>query len=583
MDQGDFDRLGSTVVDLGNNFATTESEIVHMVLRLAGVGTQAGFTESQLLGIATTLSSVGIEAEAGGTAFSRVFAEMDKAVLGGGKELKGFNDVIGATGQDFLTLFDEGPEKALIAFVNGLQQIKEEGGNVHTALEELGFDNVRIRDALLRTAGAGDLLSDAINLGTNAWEENNALTREAELRFATASSQIQFAKNEMKDLAITVGGSVAPAFIKLINLLKPAVRWLNEFSAAHPLAIQVVLGLGLAVGGLGVALLTLAGIAKLTAVAIGGYSAAVVAANFISGLWGGGLLVLRAQLLALAIQQKITAIATWILNAALWANPIVLIVAGIIALVAALAVAGWAMKRFRKEIIGFLFNFDEWLAGLGDKARQAGFEFIRSFIKGLTGGEDPFGDGFLGFAEWLADLPRRARQAGAAFIKSFITGLFSGESELDSTMREIVGNIRMFLPFSDAKVGPLSDLTESGKRLIQTLGRGIEMGGNLPFGRVFVGLVEWLNNLPGRAREAGAEFIAAFIFGLTGGGNPFEDGFLGFLEWLNNLPGRAREAGAEFIAAFIFGLTGGGNPFEDGFLGFLEWLNNARTCPRSWG
>ena len=131
---------------------------------------------------------------------------------------------------------------------------------------------------------------------------------------------------------------------------------------------------------------------------------------------------------------------------------------------------------FEDGFLGFL----EWLNNLPGRAREAGAEFIAAFIFGLTGGGNPFEDGFLGFLEWLNNLPGRAREAGAEFIAAFIAGLVGSKSELDSTMREIVGNIRMFLPFSDAKVGPLSDLTESGKRLIQTLGRGIEMGGNLP-------------------------------------------------------------------------------------------------------
>ena len=76
----DFDRLGSTVVDLGNNFATTEAEIVAMALRLAGAGDLIGLTEAQILGICHALTSVGVNAEAGGTAFSRIFTDIDKAV-----------------------------------------------------------------------------------------------------------------------------------------------------------------------------------------------------------------------------------------------------------------------------------------------------------------------------------------------------------------------------------------------------------------------------------------------------------------------------------------------------------------------
>ena len=62
MSQKDFDKLGSSIVSLGNNMATTESAIVDMSLRLAGTGTQIGLTEHQLMAMAAAMSSVGIEA-----------------------------------------------------------------------------------------------------------------------------------------------------------------------------------------------------------------------------------------------------------------------------------------------------------------------------------------------------------------------------------------------------------------------------------------------------------------------------------------------------------------------------------------
>ena len=67
MSQQDFDRLGAAIVHLGNNFATTEAEIVEMSLRLAGAGNLVGLTEAQILSLATGLTSVGVNAEAGGT------------------------------------------------------------------------------------------------------------------------------------------------------------------------------------------------------------------------------------------------------------------------------------------------------------------------------------------------------------------------------------------------------------------------------------------------------------------------------------------------------------------------------------
>ena len=70
--------------------ATTESEIMSMAMRLAAQGTQVGMTEAQIMALSATMSSLGIEAEAGGTAMTTVLKKIDKAVGDGGKSLQGF-------------------------------------------------------------------------------------------------------------------------------------------------------------------------------------------------------------------------------------------------------------------------------------------------------------------------------------------------------------------------------------------------------------------------------------------------------------------------------------------------------------
>ena len=79
MDQSQFGNLGATLVDLGNNFATVESDIMNMSLRLAAAGHQVGLTEPQILGFAAALSSVGVRAEMGGSAFSKALINMEVA------------------------------------------------------------------------------------------------------------------------------------------------------------------------------------------------------------------------------------------------------------------------------------------------------------------------------------------------------------------------------------------------------------------------------------------------------------------------------------------------------------------------
>ena len=178
MSQKDFDRLGSVIVDLGNNLATTEAEIVAMGMRLAGAGSQIGLSEAQIMALAGALSSVGIEAEAGGSAFSKVMIDMQLAVEKGGAKLENFAKVAGMSSQDFQKAFKEDAAGAIIAFIKGLSTAEERGMSAIKILDDMGISEVRLRDALLRSAGASDVFTDSLAMGTKAWEENTALTKE---------------------------------------------------------------------------------------------------------------------------------------------------------------------------------------------------------------------------------------------------------------------------------------------------------------------------------------------------------------------------------------------------------------------
>lgn len=90
MSHSDFGRFGSALVDLGNNYATTESAIMNMATRLAAAGSRVGLSQAQILGFATALSSVGLEAQAGGTAFSKAVIQMQVAVETGQRVSQGF-------------------------------------------------------------------------------------------------------------------------------------------------------------------------------------------------------------------------------------------------------------------------------------------------------------------------------------------------------------------------------------------------------------------------------------------------------------------------------------------------------------
>ncbi|KAB2337658.1 phage tail tape measure protein [Cytobacillus depressus] len=313
MPQDQFDRLGATIVDLGNNLATTESEIVAMGLRIAGAGSQVGLTEAQILAFAGALSSVGIEAEAGGSAFSRVMIEIANASANGEDAIKAFSDVAGMSAKDFQKLFKEDSAGAIIAFVEGLDKMSKEGKNVFGVLEDLGLSEIRVRDALLRASGAGDLFRESLEIGTKAWEENVALTKEAEERYKTTASQFQILWNRVKLIGITIGDALIPALLStldamspLLDMLEQAAEWFKNLDPAIQViiiaigAIAAAIGpvlatLGLMITGIGSAITAFAGLSG----AIGGAGGAIGILTGPIGIAVAAIVGLGATLVAL--------------------------------------------------------------------------------------------------------------------------------------------------------------------------------------------------------------------------------------------------------------------------------------------
>ena len=216
-DQSLFQNIGSTIVDLGNNFATTEQPIMMMAQRLAGAGKQVGLTEAQVLGFATALSSVGIEAQMGGSAFSKALIKMEVAAETGGEALEDFAKVSGMTGEQFRKLFREDAAAAFQAFIVGLAKLDEEGESAIATLNDIGIKEVRLRDTMLRSVNATELFSRAQQRANKAWAENTALTVEANKRYATTASQLTNLKNKAMLFAQQIGDDLNPTIHKLMS------------------------------------------------------------------------------------------------------------------------------------------------------------------------------------------------------------------------------------------------------------------------------------------------------------------------------------------------------------------------------
>ena len=263
MSADNYDRLGAVIVDLGNNFATTESEITQMGTRLASGGKLAGLTEPQIMALAAAMSSVGIEAEAGGTAMTQTLNAIEKAVATGEDSLQSFADVAGMSADSFAEMWNTDALGALTAFIRGLGSLDEQGESAVLVLEDLGLTGIRQSNMLKSLALAADQMDSAVQTANTAWDENIALTNEANKRYATTQSKLDMMQNAYNNLKVAVGDAFTPALRDAYDAGTDVLNVLGEFVQENPALVKGVATFTGVVGGATVALTAYAAISKV--------------------------------------------------------------------------------------------------------------------------------------------------------------------------------------------------------------------------------------------------------------------------------------------------------------------------------
>ena len=384
-----YSRLGSVIVALGNNYATTEADIVNMAQNLASAGTQVGMSESDILALAAALSSVGLEADAGGTAFSKALISMQLAVETNSKSLKDWASVAGMSAEEFARKFREDATGALQAFIEGLAKCGGESESAIKVLNDMGIKETRLRDSLLRSANASDVFTSAIQTGSAAWRENNALQEEANKRYETTASQLKIMKNHIQDAGITLGSVFLPVLSKAAGKISELA---DKLAGMDKGTQQVIVGVLAFVAILSPLLI---GIGKIST----GISAIIGIGTKLSGMFAGMGAAAQAGGAAAAAGMSAPIL------------PILGIIAAITATVGVITILWQKSEEFRnffagmweglKEVIdGFLekINFGdkidsikEKIAGLGDKIKglssyfqAVGTALAVSFIPFLT-------------------------------------------------------------------------------------------------------------------------------------------------------------------------------------------------------
>lgn len=374
--------LASGVVDLGNKFEATESEIVDASLRIAGAGTQVGFTAGEIMGLAASLSSVGIGVEMGSTAISMSLGNIQSAVQSGGKDLEVWANAAQTSSERFREAWLANPAKGFLMVLQGLEAMGAKGENVFAQLEAMGASGTRASSTFLRLATANKKVASSFDIGNAAVAANKALTDEVTKKYAIFNSRLQLLKNSMSDLLVTVGTPMLAWGKALVDTLNDGVGALKSFATAFAEADP--------------------GMQKFV--------------GFLSGILIVGPPALTAVLMFTGAVQGLSIALMY-----LWANPIGLTILGFALLAAAVigVVATWdkVVLRFKANMAKMKADFYSVLVIptlRGLKALAEGFEWFGGF----------FASGNFGYADGVQkDMDDAQNIVDAALIEERLARL----------------------------------------------------------------------------------------------------------------------------------------------------------------
>lgn len=504
------EKLGNSIVYLGNNFATSESEIVHMTNRLAAGGTLAGLTTQEILGLATAMSSVGITAEAGGTAMTQTLTAIEKEFAafteGTDNNLARIGEIAGMSADEFAKAWKEKPAEAIAAFIGGLGDLDEKGENAVLVLDELGMSGIRQSNMLKSLALASDVLTEAIEGSNYAYEESTALTDEASKRYEDFNTKTHQLKESFKYLGSEVGGTIAEMLLPVVEKLSEFLQKMAEGWQKLPDPIKkFIVSLGGIAATIG-PLLLIAGNIMIFASKIKG-------AMEVLGITGK-VLALGIGKFALIIGGVVAAIAAaiWVFNH--W-DEIMEVAKNVI------AAFGEALKLFGELVVEIFKFVRDWIVekvteikdGIVEKFTEAKdwvilkvTEIKDGIVNFFTQAKDnavqlftnlkdnattifenmkagirtkvdeiktSIVNGITNAINWIKSLPSQALSWGADIMKSMAQGIRNAMSWVTDAVSNVANRVRSFLHFSEPDIGPLSDFHTYMPDMMKLMAKGI--------------------------------------------------------------------------------------------------------------
>jgi len=269
--EGQFAELGSAILAVGVDSIATESQIVGVATQIASMGNLAELSAADIIGLSGSLASLGIAPELARGVVTRLFSDIGAAVATGGYELEEFSRLSGRSADEFTAAWGTSQSiNVILDFFDGLGQT---AGDAERTLRQLGITSVRDIPALLRLAQSSDEVRRLVALSNEEFTRGQKIQEQYAIIAGTTAEELRRLVQNFELLAATVGQSI-PGLAQLFAALSNVTAGITDFLATTP--GQILSGVAIALAFV-VSAATAAG-AILTAL-IAGFSALVFASR----------------------------------------------------------------------------------------------------------------------------------------------------------------------------------------------------------------------------------------------------------------------------------------------------------------
>lgn len=319
---------GSAVNELAQNSSASAGYLVDFTARVAGVGKQAGFTQTQIMGLASVLDQNMQQDETAATAVQNLLAKMFQ-------DSAKFAQIAGLNVKEFAKTLKEDANGALLQF---LAAMRAKGGFADLApmFEEMKMDGSRATGVLTVLADKLDDIKTAQNLANEAYSEGTSVLNEFKTQNENVKAQLDKASKKFLDLSIELGQKLYPAARYCISAASLGVRTLS-------ILVDFVKDYWRVLVVLTAAIVTYTAVSKAKLIADKAQMAWLnimilreKAHLFLVGLKTSALKTMAIVQMALTKEIKLTTAAQMIWNKVLLANPITAVIAVVVGLTAAI-------------------------------------------------------------------------------------------------------------------------------------------------------------------------------------------------------------------------------------------------------